>query len=450
MNDTAKPTGQNQRLSFAKSKDFTRAIEEIVPGGAHTYSRGRDQFPLEAPSGIVRGKGAHIWDADGNRLIDWAMGLGSVSLGHAYPAVTTAVAATLENGVNFQRPTQLEYEAAKLWTEVTGDDMVKFARHGSSVTTAAVKLARGHTGRTKVAVPAEHPFFSFDDWFIGATDADFGVPEAIKQFTLKFHYNDIESLHRLFRDHKDDIACVMLEPVKFEPPQDDFLHKVRDLCTRHGAVLVFDEMVTGLKMAIPGAGANYGVKADISTWGKGIANGFAISALTGKAEIMNLGGLEPEGARKLFLLSSTHGGEVVGFAALMATVKEFLNHNIIDKNRAAGNQLRTQLEKIIERHGLGDYLGIVGDPVFMLVTTLGPKGDNDNVFRTLFMQEMMASGILCQGFFIVTPSHGPDEVAETATAFDRTCGVYKQAIAQGSVDGLLTGPAIKPVFRRFL
>jgi len=441
---------KNDRLTFEKSIAFTQAIERRVPGGAHTYSKGRDQFPKQAPSGISRGAGARVWDIDGNELVDWSMGLTSVSLGHGYQPVVDRVSAVIQDGVNFQRPAALELEAAESILSLTGGDMVKFARHGSSVTTAAVKLSRGFTGRSKIAVPEDHPFFSFDDWFIGSTAADFGIPEAVKGFTVKFRYNDIESLHALFAEHRDEIACVMLEPVRFEPPENGFLEAVRALCDREGAVLVFDEMVTGLKIAVPGAGSYFGVVPDLSTWGKGIANGFAAAALTGRGDILRLGGLEPEGARRLFLLSTTHGAESVGLAAMMATLDQFRDGRIVAENWTAGADLRSRIDAIFARYGLQDYLKLTGYPCLFLLESAAPEGCDAMTFRTLLLQELIAWGVLFQSLFVITPSHGPREIEDTVSAFDRACEVYRQAVDARSVEGLLEGPAIKPVFRRTL
>lgn len=438
------------RLSFEKSKAFTAAMERVIPGGAHTYSKGRDQFPLEAPNGIVRGQGARVWDVDGNCLVDWSMGLTSVSLGHAHPEVNRAVIEALDAGVNFQRPAALELQAAEAFLGMTGTDMVKFAKHGSVVNSAAVKLARGHTGRAKVAVPKEHPFFSFDDWFIGTTAADFGIPEELKRLTVTFSYNDMPSLHALFRTHPGEIACVMLEPVKFDAPAPGYLNEVAALCRKEGAVLVLDEMVTGLKFGVPGAASLFGVEADIYTFGKGIANGFSACALTGRGEIMRLGGLAPEGARKLFLLSTTHGAESSGLAAMIKTIDLFRDGNLVRQNWAVGDGLRTRLDAAIASHGLQKQLQILGYPCLMALDVRGPAGTPDAAFRTLFLQEMIARGILFQGLFMPTPSHSPAELDATVTAFEESCGIFAQALAKGSVDGALAGPPVKPVFRRYL
>ena len=437
----------NKRLSFKKSKAFTRDLERLVPGGAHTYSKGCDQFPENAPNGITHGLGARVWDADGNELIDWSMGLTAVSLGHAHPDVNKAVCDVIQSGVNFQRPAALELQAAETVLNLTGTDMVKFAKHGSSVTTAAVKLARAFTGRTKVAVPREQPFFSFDDWFIGITAADFGVPESLKQFSLTFSYNDIASLHALFKDHPGEIACVMLEPTKFDAPEDDFLHKVRELCIANGAVLVLDEMVTGVKFGVPGASKYFGVEADLYTYGKGIANGFTAAALTGRGDIMRQGGLEPEGARKLFLLSTTHGAESSGLAAMIKTIDVLKDGTLISANWETGRKIRVGVEAAIAQHGLQDRLKLVGYPCLLALAVQDDEGKDDAPMRTYMMQEMIAQGVLFQGLFYATPSHGEREVNETLTAFDAACSAVAEAVALGSVAGLLQGPVVKPVFR---
>jgi glutamate-1-semialdehyde 2,1-aminomutase len=438
------------RLTFAKSKAFTERIEQLIPGGAHTYTKGRDQFPQEVSNGIVRGRGARVWDADGNCLVDWSMGLTAVSIGHAHPEINKAVFEAIENGVNFQRPAELELQAAEAFLAMAGTDMVKFAKHGSVVNTAAVKLARGFTHRAKVAVPKEHPFFSFDDWFIGTTAADFGIPDELKRLTLTFSYNDIASLHALFRQHPGEIACVMMEPVKFDAPVGDFLGEVGALCRREGAVFILDEMVTGFKFGVPGAARYFGVDADIYTFGKGIANGFAACALTGRGDLMRLGGLDPVGARKLFLLSTTHGAESSGLAAMVKTIELFQDGSLISANWANGAALRSNLEAVIAKHGLERNLRIIGYPCLMALETNGPAGAPDMAFRTLFLQEMIMRGILFQGLFMFSPSHGPPEVEATTAAFDESCAVYRTALERGSVDGLLVGPPIKPVFRRYL
>jgi glutamate-1-semialdehyde 2,1-aminomutase len=435
--------------NFEKSRQFSADIHGLIPGGAHTYSKGDDQFPANAPAAISHGKGAHVWDLDGNEFIDCSMGLTSVCIGHGYEPVAQAVCEAAFKGTNFQRPAAMELEAARLFLEtVQSGDMVKFAKNGSTVTTAAVKLARAFTGRNRVAIAREHNFFSYDDWFIVTTPCDRGIPSKVREMTAAFSYNDYESVENLLKDDDHDIACLIMEPVKFDPPRNDFLHNVAALCKDRGVLLILDEMISGFKWGLQGAHNYYGVKPDMSTWGKGIANGFSACALSGRAEIMELGGIRRQGDDKLFLISTTHGAETTGLAAMMATIREFQKHQMIDSNWERGRLLKEKLETILAKYQLEDYLSLQGYPcLFVLVCRNASKAVDDS-YRTLFMQEMIACGVLFQGMFYTTWAHQDAELNRQIDAFDSACSIYRQAIENGSTDGLLIGLPAKPVFRR--
>lgn len=435
--------------NFTKSRLFAESIHHLIPGGAHTYSKGDDQFPYNAPAAITHGKGAHVWDLDGNEYIDCSMGLTSVSIGHGYEAVAQAVCEAAYRGTNFQRPAALEMEAAKIFLEtVQSGDMVKFGKNGSTVTTAAIKLARAHTGRTKVAIAREHPFFSYDDWFIATTPCDRGIPEATRSLTTVFSYNDIASVETLFANPNHNIACLLMEPVKFDAPQDNFLHKVADICRQHEVVYILDEMISGFKWGLQGAQGYYGVKPDMATWGKGIANGFSCCALTGRAEIMELGGIRREGEDKLFLISTTHGAETTGLAAMLATIREFEQHGMIEDNWKRGTTLKQQLEQVVARYGLSQALSLAGEPCLFVLVCRNAAGVPDDAFRTLMMQEMICRGVLFQGLFYPTWSHQQPELDELVQAFDESCAVYRQAIENGTTENLLLGRPAKAVFRK--
>jgi glutamate-1-semialdehyde 2,1-aminomutase len=434
--------------NFNQSKEFSPRINDLIPGGSHTYSKGDDQFPINAPSAIEYGKGAHIWDLDGNEFIDCSMGLTSVCIGHGYEPVAQAVSEAAYKGTNFQRPASMELKAAEVFLDtVQSGDMVKFAKNGSTVVTAAVKLARAYTKRNKVAIAREHNFFSFDDWFISTTPCDAGIPEQVRSMTALFSYNNLESVELLLKNEGKDIACLIMEPVKFDPPKDNFLHKVAALCKDHGVLLVLDEMVSGFKWSMTGAHNYFGVKADMSTWGKGIANGFSACALTGRAEIMELGGIRAEGGDKLFLISSTHGAESTGLAAMLATIEAFKTHNMIESNWARGEALKLRLEQIIKKHHLESFLKILGYPCLFVVSCFNSRGQADDFYRTLMMQEMIARGVLFQGLFYPTWSHQQSEMDHIAMAFDESCAIYKTAIDMGTTESLLIGRPAKPVFR---
>ncbi|MCC7418360.1 MAG: glutamate-1-semialdehyde 2,1-aminomutase [Acidobacteria bacterium] len=434
-------------MSLPRAHADSRLID-LVPGGCHTYSKGADQFPSNAPSTILRGRGARVLGCDGRWYIDWGMGLTSVSLGHAHPEVNAAVTAAIADGVNFVRPSELERRAAASFLDVLGGDMVKFCKNGSVATTAAVKLARAFTGRPLVAVPVEHPFFSYDDWFIGSTEAHLGIPDEHKRLTRTFHYNDLGSLETLVRREGADLACVMLEPVKFDEPAPGFLDGVRALCRRNGTVLVFDETVSGLKWAMRGGQEYFGVEPDLSVWGKGLANGFSACALSGRRDIMALGGSRASGDR-VFLVSTTHGAESAGLAAMIRTLEIFEGGEVIAANWRRGADLKARLNAAIAAADLGGCLHVHGYPCLLLIVWSGLPEREALAWKTLLFQELVREGVLFQGVMYPTPAHDQAACDETVAAFEAALPRVAAAWRAGSTEGVLEGPAIKPVFRRF-
>src|SRR6266566_5073804 len=284
------------RLSFSRSRELEERLRRVVPGGSHTYAKGADQFPELSPGVLVRGKGCRVWDADGNEFIEYGMGLRAVTLGHAYPPVVDAVRESLALGTNYTRPAAIELEAAEAFLGmIDGAEMVKFTKDGSTANTAALKLARKATGRDKVAICADHPFFSYDDWFICTTTMDGGIPGFERPHTVRFRYNDLRSAREMFDANPGQIAAVFLEAARSEEPAEGFLSGLLSLCHRNGALLILDEMITGFRWHAQGAQKLYGIVPDLSTFGKALANGFALSALCGKREIMRLGSRERAG-----------------------------------------------------------------------------------------------------------------------------------------------------------
>lgn len=451
-----------QRISnFTKSNEHRSKIHDLIPGGAHTYSRGDDQFPELSPTAISHGKGAYIWDIDGNKYLDCPMGLTSVSLGHAYEPVLERVREELLRGVNFQRPSYIEREMAeKFLALLPQHDMIKFAKNGSSVTTAAVKLARGYTGRKLIAFPGDHPFYSFDDWFIGKTACNLGVPDEISALSVTYKGCDIDSLRELFAKYPGQIAAVITEPERNacgngcgcaygqEAPK-RFLQEAIALAHKEGALFIIDEMITGFKTHFPGTLVKYGVEPDLTTWGKGIANGFSFCALTGKKEVMELGGIRKTGAEKLFLISSTHGGETHAIAAGLATIDEFVKHNVVAHNHAIGDRFIAKNREIITQHGLSAYVEVIPSNWMPLMVFKDKNGEVSNGLRTLVMQEMIARGVLFQGAFVPCFSHTNDDVDFFAEAMNESLEIFKRGLEDG-FEKHLVGAAAKPVFRKIL
>lgn len=432
---------------FSKSRALQPKAHDLIPGGSHTYAKGDDQFPELAPGFMVRGKGCHAWDVDGNEFIEYGMGLRSVTLGHAFEPVIEAAHRQMQLGVNFSRPAKIEIDLAEsMLSLIDGADMVKFAKNGSDVTTAAVKLARAYTGRDLIAICAEQPFFSTDDWFIGTTEMNAGIPRAISDMTLKFRYNDLESLRELFDQYPNQIACVLFEAEAMTPPAPGFLQHVKDLCEQRGAVLVFDEMITGFRWHLGGAQAFHGVTPHLSTFGKAMGNGFAIGALMGKREIMRLGGLNHD-QPKVFLLSTTHGAETHALAASLETLKIYREQNVVEYLWRQGERLRDLVNRSIAENGLQGYFEVLGRPCNLVYATRDQERQPSQAFRTLFLQELIQRSVIAPSL-VVSFSHTDADLDQTTEVIFEAHRVYRAALDEG-VEKYLVGRAVKPVNRKF-
>lgn len=432
---------------FPLSRSLMSKAHRLIPGGAHTYAKGDDQYPQKAPSFITRGKGCHVWDVDNNEFIEYGMGLRAVTLGHAFEPVVDAAYRQMQLGTNFTRPATIELELAEKMLElIDGAEMVKFAKNGSDVTTAAVKVARAYTGRDLIAVCGDQPFFSVDDWFIGTTELNAGVPQAITKMTLKFSYNDIDSALALFDQYPNQIACVVLEPETVTPPGADYLSRLKKLCEDRGAILIFDEMITGFRWHLGGAQKFHGVVPHLSTFGKAMGNGFAISALAGKREIMRLGGLDHEHER-VFLLSTTHGGETHALAAALETIRVYRERNVVEFLWTQGERLRTLVNQSIAENRLEGFFELMGRPCNLVFVTRDQDRNRSQAFRTLFMQEMIRRGVIAPSL-VVSFSHRDTDIDRTAEAVYQAHVVYRKALSEG-VDKYLEGRPVKPVDRRY-
>ncbi len=444
-------------------------LHRAIPGGAHTYSRGDDQFPAIAPPILSRGEGAHVWDADGNRFLDYGMALRAVTVGYADPRINAAAAAQMQLGVNLTRATVTELEAAETLIDlIPSVDMVKFAKNGSNVTTAAVKIARAYTGRRLVCVPRQQPFFSFDDWFIGTTALKRGIPEEHVTHTLQFDYGDAAGLARLFDEHPGQIAAVMLEPATTMVPCQggscagigdwpqtpcnscpntsmNFLKQVQNLCRKNGSLFVLDEMITGFRWHLHGAQTFFGVEPDLCTFGKGMANGYSVAAVAGRREVMQVGSIDTDGMERTFLLSTTHGAEMPGLGAFMETVRVYRERDIVGHMWAYGKRLSAGLTAVARSHGLERHFVIDGPAISLAYLVLDAQGKASMGLRTLFAQEMIRRGVLMP-WIAVSGAHGDAELQMTLDAADGALAVLKRAL-QGRLEDFLVGPAIKPVFR---
>lgn len=428
--------------------NYQDRLLKVIPGGAHTYSRGYDQYPTNAPQILTHGKGTYIYDPDGNKYLDYGMALRAVNIGYAEDEIDAAAIEQIKNGNNLTRPSMIELEAAELLVELIDSvDMVKFTKNGSTAVSAAVKLARAYTGRELVARCAEQPFFSFDDWFIGSTPLTRGIPQETIVKTKMFRYNDIASLEALIAQYPGQFSCVVLEPAATEEPKDGFLQRVQELCRKHSIVFILDEMITGFRWHMKGAQHIYGVTPDLCTFGKAMANGFAVACVAGKREIMELGSIEFEGRERVFLLSTTHGAEMCGLGAFVATMRFMQQHKVVEHLSDYGRKLTDMMQRQIDAHGIGHSFKVGGISCSPYYLTLDASGDSSLGLRTLFSQEMIRNGVLMP-WIALSYRHGEEELAVTERAIEQAFKIYRLALDEG-VGKYLNGPAIKPVFRKF-
>lgn len=431
---------------FRVSDAMRARAHALIPGGAHTYAKGDDQYPLRAPGFIRRGAGCRVRDVDGAEYIEYGMGNRAVGLGHCHPAVLDAARRALDLGCNFTRPTPLETDCAEMFLDsVPGAEMVKFCKDGSDATSGAIRLARAHTGRDMIAICGDHPFFSTDDWFIGTTPVNAGIPKAVRDLTVAFRYDDLEDARALFARHPGRIAAVILEPARGADPSPGYLSALKALAHREGALFILDEMITGFRWSRGGGQEVYGVTPDLSTFGKAMGNGFSVSALCGRREFMRLGGLDHTDRPRVFLLSTTHGAETHALAAATETMRIYRDEPVIAHLHRIGALLREGLEAAIARRGLQDHVRVTGRDCCLAYQTLDPAGAPSQAYRSLLLQETIRRGVLAPSL-VVSYSHGEADIAATVDAFDGAFGVYLRALEDG-VGAHLVGRPSEIVYR---
>jgi glutamate-1-semialdehyde 2,1-aminomutase len=451
--------------------DYRKRLNTVIPGGAHTYSRGHDQFPTNAPEILSHGKGAYVFDTDKRCYLDYGMALRAVNIGYSEDEIDNAAFEQIKNGNNLTRPSLIELEAAELLVDMIDSvDMVKFTKNGSTSVSAAVKLARAYTGRNLVARCSQHPFFSYDDWFIGSTPITKGIPQSTIEMTKMFSYNDIRSLGQLIENYPEQIACVVLEPAGADCPsvegeskgccgeqkfnrsperegKSNFLQQVQKLCHENGIVFILDEMITGFRWHMKGAQYVYGVEPDLCTFGKAMANGFSVSCVAGRQELMEQGSIEHEGMERLFLLSTTHGAEMSGLGAFVKTMEVMHRENVVDHLWDYGYKLKKMMNGLAEEYGIEKSFVVSGPSCSPMYFTHDNNGQHSLALRTLFAQEMINNGVLMP-WLALCWHHGDEELSMTEAALRASFMIYKKALEQG-VDKFLEGDVIRPVFRKY-
>src|SRR3954471_318770 len=407
----------------------------LIPAGTQTLAKGAGQYVNGvAPKFAARGAGSHVWDVDGNEYIDLQMGIGPLSLGYCYEAVDRAIREQLSLGITFSLVHPLEVEVAELVQRVVPNaEMVRYSKTGCDVTSAAVRLARAHTGRNKVLACGYH---GWHDWYVAVTDRNRGVPEATRDLTYTFDYNDLAGLERSL---DADTACVILEPVVFAAPKEGFLHEVRKLCDARGALLVFDEMWTGFRLALGGAQEKFDVRADLACFSKACANGMPLSLLTGRRDVMRL-------LDKDVFFFTTFGGEALSLAAARATITEMLDKDVLGHLARQGRRLRDGYNALTAELGM-TYTSSSGFDCRSIVNFDASAGSPLEQ-KSLLQQELIRRGVLWGGFHNVSFSHTDADVERVLAAYREALPVLKAAVESGRVLKSLGGEPVEPVFRK--
>lgn len=401
-----------------------------------TLAKGPGQFSKGvAPIYLKKGFGAHVWDVDGNEYIDYNMGIGPLSLGYCIPEVDDAIKTQLQDGITFSLMHPLEVEVAeKISSIIPNAEAVKFSKTGADVTSAAVRVARAFTGRDKVYCCGYH---GWHDWYIGITSRSNGIPEAIKNLSYTFAFNDLDSIKNAL---DETVACVILEPFIFEKPHANFLKELSEICKANGTLLIFDEMWTGFRVALGGAQEFFGVKADLATFSKACANGMPLAILTGRKDVMSLFDQE-------VFSYTTFGGETLSLAACLATIQFMEEHHVTDVLAEKGQYLQDAYNQLAESLGMSDITSCVGYPCRTMLTYQA-AGQDALVLKTFMQQELLQKGILWGGFHNISYSHSQEDLAYTMDAYAEILPRLKLAIESNTVQQLLKGEILETVFRK--
>ncbi len=413
---------------------WERAIR-IIPKGTQTLSKGPDQFvDGVAPKYLVRGKGCHVWDVDGNEYIDYPMALGPFILGYGYPAVVEAVSRQMRDGNTFTLMHPMEVELAELLVDIIPcAEMVRFGKNGADATMAAIRVARAYTGRDHIAYCGYH---GCHDWYAVTTSLDKGIPQFNRELIHAFEYNNPASLEVLFDQYPNQIGTVIMEQPGIEPV-DNFLQQVIDIAHKNGALFVFDEICTGFRYALGGAQEYYGIVPDLACLGKGMANGLPISAVVGKKEYMK----ELEG----IFFSLTFSGEILAMAAALATINEIRTKNVIPYIWEKGKKLREGLSKAALEAGIN--MLVPGNPPRSGLVFWDNAGKESPDLKSLFLQETVKRGILFGGPVYLTFSHSDEDIERTLAASAETLKIVRKAVDSGGVDSFMEGKKIGTVYR---
>ncbi|MBU0667299.1 MAG: aminotransferase class III-fold pyridoxal phosphate-dependent enzyme [Nanoarchaeota archaeon] len=425
---------------FKKSAEWLNKAKELMPSAAQTYSKSYRYFcEGAAPVFLDHGEGSHVWDIDGNEYIDFICALGPITIGYNNKEVNKAVVNQLKKGISFSQSTVLEVQLAEKLTKIIPSaEMVRFVKNGADATSAAIRLARAYTKKDVVLASGYH---GCQDWYIGSTINDLGVPKAVKNLIKTFEYNDINSLKKLFLENKNKVAAVIMEPMQENGPKKGYLEEVKRITHDNGALLVFDEIVSGFRMALGGAQEYFKVIPDLSAFGKGMGNGLPVSVIVGKKKVMKL---IDEGA----FISFTFGGETLSLAGALTTIKLLENPKSFKKIWALGNRLKKGFQESIEKKNIFKIAKIVGAAPHCGIIFLKTGNLSDHDLFSVFQQTLIRGGILTLGINNFCLAHTKKDVDTFIKAADKAFDDVILAVKKNSVKGILLGKKFRPIFKR--
>lgn len=429
-----------KRPVIRKSNAIYEKAKKIIPAGSQTFSKGVTQFVEGfAPKYLQRGKGAYCWDVDGNKYLDYVMACHAIILGYADPDVNQAVMDQLELGSTFSLMNELEVDVTELLIDaVPCAEAARFGKNGADATTAGVRIARAVTGREHVAYCGYH---GWHDWYIANTDLNSGIPGFNKHLAHAFAYNDLESLERIFQEFPGQIAIVIMEPLTILEPKNNFLREVKRMTHDNGALLMFDEIMTGFRFSFGGAQELTGVTPDLTALAKAVSNGIPLSAIVGKKEYMF-------SLEKTFF-SFTYGGECLGLAAAKACIPKLKRERVSEHLAEVGAQLKDGFNGLTARYGLSDFVQCIGYPCRTILSFNGCGIYDELEMKSYIQQELIRRGILWAGYHALSYSHKKEDIEITLNCYDDVLKLLKEAIdKKKNLRSLIEGIPVKPVFRK--
>jgi len=420
-------------MRYEKSNEHLKRAIKSIPTGSQTFSKSHYSLPKgAAPLFVEKGLGSRVWDVDGNEYVDLVNGLLSVSIGYCDPEVDEAIKNQLHKGINFSLPHKLEAQVSeKLIDLIPCAEMVRFGKNGTDVTSAAIRLARAFTGKNRVAICGYH---GWQDWYIGTTSRNMGVPDEVSGLSVTFAFNDISSLEKIFNSYPD-IGAVILEPMAAIQPTMDFLSGVRALCDRYGAILIFDEMITGFRLNKGGAQSLFNVTPDLSTFGKGMANGMPISAIVGRRDIMIY--------MEQIFFSGTFGGETLSLAAANCVIDKYINFPITEHLFNTGKRLTSGINELIVKHDV-QWFSLIGHESWKVMSINHP---NSNLMKSILIEQLCLHGVLTIGSHNISYATNEVDISHILKAYDYAFEIIQEYENNGNLNSLLTGKEIEPIFK---